>query len=146
MTPNLSGRKKLRWSCRIQAGAPPTRCGDAPPRSSNRQRSCRAFLDHCETTNPSVRLPAKPPAAAGLVIVTVYPPTGRAVLGHQNFSWPLFVNTNGVAAVAELPEIVMPEMLPTVILAPRTKLDPKIVIDLLVLPNVTGLLVLVTAG
>jgi hypothetical protein len=44
----------------------------------------------------------------------------------------VLTRTNGVPAVAVEPATVVPEILPTVIVAPTRKLDPKIVTDELV--------------
>jgi len=51
-------------------------------------------------------------------------PTGSEVLGHQNLTWPLLVNTNGVVALAVVPFTVVPVRLPTVVVAPTTKFEP----------------------
>jgi hypothetical protein len=76
------------------------------------------------TVNPPVKAPVPPPA--GLVTVTVCAAGASDVFGHQKRSWPLVTYTNGVPALAELPATVVPDRLPTVMVAPTTKLDPVI--------------------
>jgi hypothetical protein len=83
------------------------------------------------TVNPGDRVSLPPPAAAGLVTVTVYAAGVSDVFGHQNRSCVLAINTYGVLALAELPDTVAPERLPTVIVAPSAKPVPVIVTWLL---------------
>jgi hypothetical protein len=81
----------------------------------------------------TVKAPARvtdwPPAAAGFSTWTAYDPGASAVLGHQNLTWPELTKTYGMAAVAGFPATVGPDKEPTVIVAPSTKFDPKIVTD-----------------
>jgi hypothetical protein len=96
------------------------------------------------TVNPAGKLPTCPPAAVGLVTVTVYAAGVSDVFGHQNRSCPLLRCTYGTLALAEVPLTVAPCNTVVVaallirIVAPSTKLAPAIVIWLLgVTPKVT---------